>query len=301
MTLPPILQRWLDLQTTIGQFHNRTHVRYHNVNEAIQHTRLLFEHIAQHSKPIQDWLDVYLAEHRTEICLRYWLESGHEYCMQYLEHGHAYTPMHARRQEWDTLFQGPTFRSYDVGWEQALQIVQRARRNMDVEICRDEAILAIHKDKPCVSNGWYCDLCDDMEHAWKRAVKQQVLQSKHVLLNKSLHEEFLTRAIQSEVVQRIKKDWEFPIVYEPNVETLEGIQKCVQERRSVYAKQGKTPYQACTEFLSILAHSTTGCWISQSHLQTDWEVFQHLMCRLPVIHHAIPIDLQRCKEIEDMF
>ena len=286
MTLLPILQRWLELQSAIAHFHNRTHVRYHNVKEAIQYTRLLFEHIAQHTNTIQDWLDAYLAKHRTDICLRYWLESGYEHCMECLEHGHAYTPMHARRQEWDILFQGPTFRSYDVGWEQALQIVQRARRNMDVEICRDETILAIHKDKPCVSNGWYCDLCDNMEHAWKRVVKQQVLQSKHVFLNKSLHEAFLAEAMQS---KQVDSDWSYP------TEPFADMQTRVQ--RSMYAKQGKTPYQACEEFLSILRRDV---WISPNLLETDWQLFQHLMDKLPTILYVMPIDRPRCEEIDEM-
>ena len=299
--MKPILTRWIELQSKIHEFHNPKSPYKHNVKMAIQYTQELGKHIQEHMPTIETWLHTYLDTNRKEICIRYWLETANEYFLHWLDKkcddGHISSRIH----EWDAMLEAEDI---NMRFDQAKKIVKETIHHMDPDLCDDPDILQIHKDKPCVSNGWYCDLCYDLEFAWKAKLVQQLTQSEHVLLNRSLHDEVCNRAKQT---AQIPPSWVFPKIYnglyshsETPIETRDDMVQAANKRRSVYKKQGKTPFQACEEFLSIVYSLDSGWFLQQWQIDTDWKMFRHCMNKMEVVSYVVPLDLVRAREIEDM-
>ena len=308
MSIRPIIETWLELQTRIQEFLNPKSIHRNNVLNVLKHTRKLASHILDNAEDIQNWLNTYLATHREEICIRYWLESATEAFSKSLENRIFTEHIHSRIEEWDALFDDSMFGPYAVRYADAKEIVIQTLRRKNPELCDDEEILAKHKDKPCVSNGWSCDRCEDVEYAWARKLIQQAQATNHVLLNRSHHEECLRRILQSPIAKRIPTTWSLPTIYngpyawsEIPIETRDAMVQEAQICRGMYAKQGQTPFQACNGFVSILFRYSTGWSLQESELRTDWSMFRYLYTKLETVLHVIPLDLVRCQEIEEMF
>jgi len=297
MTIRPILETWVELQTKILAFHKGPYK--HNIVHAIHNIRNLANHIQEHLATIQAWLNTYLDANREELCIRNWLETANEYFLHWLDTKQDYGHISSRIHEWDAMFPDDT-----VCFSQASTIVRRTVQQMNPDLCDDPDILETHKDKPCVSNGWYCDMCDDIEHAWKAKLVRKVTQSEHVLLNRSLHDAFWNKVKGS---THIPTTWTFPKIYndayslyEKPIETKEGMIQAANSRRRVYTKQGKTPFQACEEFLSVLSSLDSG-WTIQGHqIDTDWKIFRQCIHKMDIVSYVLSLDLVRCREIEDM-
>lgn len=303
-----IIEKWLSLQTSIHEFHNPKSIYTHNVIEAIKRIRALGKFIEENEEGMQTWLQEYLQRNREEVFLRYWLETGNEYLLKYLEDKRENGHIHSRITEWASMFENAAFPTYDGSFDKAKTIVKTIIRRMDPDLCDDEETLAIHKDKQCVSNGWYCDYCEDLEQSWKQKLIQQAKQSNNVFLNKSLHDNFIKEVLQSSIVHRIPNPWAFPKIYnglyaffEKPIETKEEMFEKAKKQRSVYQVQGKTPFQSCTELLSMLSMYCTGWSIQLRATDSEWHVFRYMMNKLETLLYVIPLDLAKCKEIEEMF
>ena len=303
-----IIDKWLLLQSDIQEFKNPKSIYHNNVIEAIGRTRLLGKHIQQNLDEIQQWLSSYLNNNRAEIYLRYWLETGNEYLLHYLDNKQDHHHIHSRIHEWASFFDDSTFLTYDISFANAKEIVKNAVNRMDPNLCNDPLILDIHKGRDCVSNGWFCDYCEDLEHSWKNKLVEQAKQTNNVFLNKSLHDEFVNSVLNSPIVSLIPNTWTFPKIYnglysfsEKPLETMEDMIQKARETRNVYEKQGQTPFQACTDFISTVFSYSSGFSIQQSQMTKEWKIFRYFMNKMDVVLYVLPIDLAQCREIEDMF
>jgi hypothetical protein len=58
-------------------------------------------------------------------------------------------------------------------------------------------IEAMHENKPCDFNGWYCWHCDDQEHEVYKLHQQLIKASRNIFINESLKEPFIKAALEA--------------------------------------------------------------------------------------------------------
>lgn len=58
-------------------------------------------------------------------------------------------------------------------------------------------IEAMHENKPCDFNGWYCWHCDDQEHEVYKLQQQLIKASRNIFINESLKEPFIKDALEA--------------------------------------------------------------------------------------------------------
>lgn len=202
------------LLKNISDFNRSTSSYFHNAPYAYQKCKALLEFMKKEKPILEEWCRNFLQENRNKIYVRYWFHqgwkflNGHNHGTGNLRFLESTTLLHRNfQEEWETI-NTTLGNKKEYNFQDALSKLEEAHEKQDVRFCTVPEILKIHEGKKCESNGWYCDDCEDMEHAWHRHLITKLQETQNIFLNKGCKRRFLETMDQREIVP---EEWEPPL------------------------------------------------------------------------------------------
>lgn len=160
----------------------------------------VFEKLQEEIPPLKQWCEEYLEANRAKLRISFWLEHGWvvtKRSMANREFLFEASLLHRSfKQEWNEILE-ELGNPPEASFQNAVEAIGEAYEIHDIACCNVKEILDKHEGKPCISNGWYCDYCEDQEYAWRDLLKKRLEASGNVFLNKEAKEIFLKRAVEA--------------------------------------------------------------------------------------------------------
>ena len=293
-----IVKEWLRLHKEILAFEDKQNSQYGNVRSAANAIGALRVFFISQRPYVDEWMRTMLSTRRAELWVRYWLHYGSETFHRHLQDAKPIArwrpEFHAEWERVPMILDG--METSIAAAESALDDFIRRR---DPSHCDQEEILALHKDKACESNGWFCWYCEDVEHEWEDYLRRQITGAKNVFFNKTLHDRFLDAVLPR---LWVRPTWEPPRTFEhvyrrpPAFLTGEERVAAIEAARDTYARDGKTPMQCMKEVLVHVKYDEE--WRLDYSIRTEFDAFRFFWGRLPLIQHTLDADWARCEVIQ---
>jgi hypothetical protein len=301
-----LVTEWKRLHAEILQFEEDSH--RNNILRAVKAMEDLKSFIDASIPTIDTWLHTYLATHRSEVFIRFWLQHGYDWMYTYMDQGIERDIYPEFTEQWSmvpkTVDVGQE--CIDTSFQVAKERVAEYHRRESIDHCDRQDILDMHKDKACESNGWFCWTCEDMEFAWEKHLKKNLEQSTNeqdytnLFLTRKFHSAFLA-SVSIEVhhwtppEKRFDpyRDYARSCLYTTDELIDNGIQS-----REIYSKDGKTPLQCMRDVIHMVKYKKE--WRLESSMNTEFDIFLCFWGYLPMINHAIDLDMKRAIEIRAM-
>jgi hypothetical protein len=296
---------WKNRVGDIWSFRCNFTPHYRNGKRVIQHFRELAEFIKTHEPAMHQWMMTYLEKHRNEIFLKWWSTHVSEWAKDHAQRFPTKKLHPDAKEEWDRIFGNDPATSFASAKRITLDIHNLA----DVKKCDNPAILAIHEGKECDDDMWDCSKCDTQEHDWKTELQQRLLHSSHPLLN--VEKTYKDSTWKYNDIMNTLGDWAPPHfwgdIYDENYKEIdcydfeEYIEYMRKIRQKDYGKKGQTPMKAIDTLLSLTCHY--GGWDNEYHknYKTEYEIFILLWNKLDLIPLSMELDLERIRQIEEMY
>ena len=273
-----LCQTWYNYQKDIRQFTKGPHA--YEIPYFVQQLREMSLFLHENIPIICIWVSEYLQANKSTIFVKFWRDHVHQYAK-----GHAV--LHPRAKEWDEVFNEP-----DIRLTTAIAAVNKIRSMRDITHCDDITILAIHEGKE--HNGdFMCDYCDTQDYYWRLELERRLKHSVHPLLNPD----------RSMYVKPAISDWRPPYIFNDiNHKTYYELEECFEELCQIRArervKMGRTVREHMEHFLGN--HFSQWCINSWRYerIKTDYDLFIILWNVLPIVLHAVSIDLPWINKIE---
>lgn len=255
----------------------------------------------KHTEPIlKQWIQAYLAENKRYLFARLWLDHSREYLIGKYKNTTGLF-LHPRfGQEWPHAVQQSPATSYE--WAENFVNFQLSIKR--IENCTDRSILAIHENQPCKSNGWFCDLCEDMEFKWLSKLEHEIKNSTNIILNNNYHESFATDFTKQETY--LPEDWLPPKVYgfswatSVPILTLNEIDKEIRKKRLAYTEDFKAKFQCWEDLYDCFTSPTTGLQFHYTEKLQPYEIFGLLWPKLDIWSTLLKMDMKRAEDIMKM-
>jgi len=307
--MEPIVNEWKRRQEEILRFEDPKHIHCNNVLRAATEIEEMKVFVDASVPTIEAWLQSYLVTNHSEVYLRFWLHHGYQCIDNYLDRGRLHDLYPEFSEQWTVSVpgvlqteKGPISTSFQEATEQ----IAEYHRRKNIEKCDVPEILEIHKDKKCESNGWFCWTCEDMEISWDHHLKAQLATSDNVFVNKKLHPVFL----EAMPVLPIPANWSPPakhvdiyrVYYNKHQSMFCTTAELMEEnvgKRQDYTKDGKTPIQCMKEVMYHVKYHKE--WRLEYGMKTEFDYFLCFWRTLPILQHAIDLDVKRCQDIRAMF
>jgi hypothetical protein len=295
-----LIEKWTTFVKEIHQFEHSHSRYYHNVKRAMQHYRELAEFLRANEPVLRAWMLAYLEKHRRQIFVRWWSNHVSQWATEQIKDNFPEKKLHPDTQRvWDSVFGGEK----DTEFSLAYNVVMQAKARREIEACDDLTILAHHEGKQCISNGYYCDMCDSQEYEWRQELIRRITHSQHPLLNADKYYRYL---FDKSLDERIEF-WSPPHIWGKdyskrpcnNIYDIDEYKLYLKSYREKYFKRdGQTPMQAAKDFISATLFLSG--WNISAHKQDEYEVFFGLWNTLDMIDVVITMDLVHVAEIEAM-
>ena len=296
-----LVKEWKRRHEEIFQFEDPKHVYYNNVLRAATAIEEFKVFVDTSVPMIEAWLHSYLTVNRQELYLKFWLRHGCECIDHYLDRRCLPDSYPEFSEQWilPDILQTEKG-AVSTSFQEATGAVAEYHRRKNIDQCDVPKILEIHKDKKCESNGWFCWTCEDVEFTWDRHLKDKLSASNNIFLNKKLHPVFLETALP------FPPNWTPPEKHfdenrgsygtaKSTVYTTEERMEESVRNRQEYQKDGKTPMQCMKEVMHHVKYKKE--WRLDYGMKTEFEFFVCFWGTLPMIQHAINLDVKRCQEI----
>jgi hypothetical protein len=153
------------------------------------------------------------------------------------------------------------------------------------KVCEDPDIAAIHEGKPCEGNGWYCDLCEDVDMKWEQKVGQELRALDNMFLNKERREELVQTWLEKHRDQTVPRP--------PKADFLTSLEIARKTRDK--AQHVGTPMQCLREFLGSV-YLEGGLHLATTR-HGPWYAFAELWGNVEVLEALLPEDQERVKDI----
>lgn len=277
---------------------------YTNVYENITHELKCMQFVEKHYEHIEAALDIYLLEGTKKPgFLREWLTYGIQQLIQYIYNSHLIMPPDIK-EVWPIFFEETLFEGYDISYYSACDTLNKMKDMLQMRNCKDEEILAIHKNKRCDCM-YMCSYCEEMESQWKKKVHDMFSSPHHIFLRPSLQAEFVEKWLEAHPTYSSYKWPPTKVYYQGDVYKRYSISTItdfaeicsfIKNNREKYKHGGKTPLQ-CHDELSRDIQGLLG-YIRPN--QPDIAVFIHLWNKIDMVPLWLNYDKARCKEILDM-
>jgi len=304
-----LVTEWKRLHAQILQFEEEHHTYQNNVIRAVAAIEELKCFIDVSIPTIDSWLQTYLATNQSEVFVRFWLQHGYDWMYNYIDRGIEREIYPEFLEQWSLLPRSvETSEGHiDTSFQEAKDRVAEYHRRKNIDQCDVQTILDIHKDKPCESNGWFCWTCEDMEFAWEKHLKKNLEQSTNVNCYTNL---FLTNKLHSAFLASVSitiPPWTPPEKrFDPyrdyarsSLYTSDELIDYSIRSREIYKKDGKTPLQCMRDVIYMVKYKKE--WRLDYSMHTEFDFFLCFWGYLPLIKHAIDLDVKRCQEIRAMF
>ena len=283
----------------------KNHNWYTNVYESVAYELESLEFIEKHLETVEQIVEKYATDSvKQETFLREWLTYGLQKITIYV-HSPYLTMIPDVKEVWPLFFTESTFEDYDISFDSAKETVTNMSHMMDISHCKDEEILAIHKDKKCDCM-YMCSYCDEMEMKWKKKVKEMFYSPRHIFLNNALQAEFIEKWL---LANKSYSNYKWPpakVYYDcdtgfrsfPHKIITDFAEMCkfIKDSRKKYKVGGKTPIQCCDEMCGDAQWLFRTIRPSQSSIS----IFIHLWNKIDLVPIWLNYDKARCKEILKM-
>ena len=270
------------LLRNVNEFNNTSSDYFHNVPYVLNKCKELLEYMKKERVNLRKECDAYLKSNRNEIYIRYWLEQG----------WNIFHPIQINSQpkmnllhpdfysEWERIYTQIGSKE-EYLFKNAYELYMEKYKKSNISFCTEDSILQYHSGKKCISNGWYCDYCEDVEIKWHKYLTQCIESAQNIFLNKEVKEEFLVKAIQ------------LPFTLVPNEWKPPSPQRIMLQ----FNADGKTPTQLMF-FIVDFAKYQIKIWnflekeISPfTYFCEVWNFLETLDSKLSLLEHA-------CEEVE---
>lgn len=281
---------WEHLLKNLADFDKHTSAYFHNAPYALQKCKDLLLFMKEEVPSLRQWCNSYLESNRNEIYIKYWVEygwtflNGYNHGINNIRHITDFSQIHKDFQSsWkkicsDLLDKSKIFPEEEIDFDRAYFLLKESNRIQSTSFCTVPEILEIHKDKPCISNGWFCDYCEDMEHIWHRYLIEKLKREQNIFLNKGVKVGFLEEAIKISIVP---EGWKPPSenyqIYRLDLET-----------------DGKTPYQIMYKIVEF-AKWNISIW---KPFRSDFEKFCALWIFIESIEKKLEVLENACSVVE---
>lgn len=306
--IKPVLEEWHKLYKEVEAVSDKKSNVYRNVTEGVQRLRRCGNYILFNLPAIKEWCEDYLSANRKEVWLRFWLSHASEHFLDKVDdtrYGTVLSPNFA--EEWAAVMTGWVDSSggFDVSIASLKSLMNEMHEKMDVLFCDVPEIRAIHEGLECVSNGWYCDYCDDTEFRWHRYLRTEIKKSRNIFLNREIQEEFVQGALADPDIV-IPETWRPPVIF-PQRTLVEHTLNWHHIRQSYTSRLGGTPIQYLSDVLEPVTSYTDGGWwfCSSGRLYfraptqlTDFLNFFKIWPHLTTLAEIVAVDLKQVAVIE---
>jgi hypothetical protein len=300
-----IIDKWLDLQVELNSVRLEFSPHYKNITYCKDALQRLQEHIKMHRQTLQTWLQENLKATKKEKWIKTGVDRGTEYVQDILNdnrHGNSLPTDYDK--SWPQFYTNTPFNGFDINIQTAITSAKNAAKRFDIIYCTDEEILNMHLDIPHQDNGWFCDLCDTMELAWRDKLKTKCKDTNNIFLNTSLQKEFIS--LWAPHITEVPNEYE---TWEPMKEYgekydrhnknyithMDELKQYMDERRDTSYKieSGKTPIQHVDNILYILQSTVIGYDLGlRKGRYTEYDLFMNLWSRLDCITYPMERDLE---------
>ena len=284
---------------------------YVNVGENIEKQLKLFTILENNLDILEKQVEIYIENNSmnpTEKFLREWLQCGIDKLTYYFDSALSCKEYKSMLppdfvEQWPLFFE-ESYNRYEISFEKTKESIDSILNNSKINNCKDEDILAIHKDKDC-DCPYMCGLCDTMERAWYKKIKTKYTQPDNIFMNPLLQSEFIDKWLleNPHIIFKFPptKLYDIDIAYRDRTKDryitdyVEACKKIIKDRES-YKQQGKTPKECYKDFNHTISYHFSRIKKSDS----DFKIFRFLWNKLDVFPVLIAADRERCLEIKDM-
>ena len=284
---------------------------YVNVGENIEKQLKLFSKIENNLDILEKQVEIYIQNNSitTENFIREWLQCGIDKLTNYFDSAlisKEYTALLPPDfvEQWPLFFE-ESYNKYEISFDKTKEIIDSIISQSCIHMCKDEDILAIHKDKDC-DCPYMCGLCDTMERAWYKKIKADYTRPNNIFMNPLIKSEFIDKwLLENPTYNNFKfpptKLYDIDISHRDRTkyryitDFVEACKKIKRDRES-YKQQGKTP----KECYDNLRHTISYHFSRIKKSDSDFKIFRFLWNKLDIFPVLITVDRERCLEIKGM-
>ena len=304
----------LECQEATKVSSNICNINYINIGENIEKQLKLFTILENNLDILEKQVEIYIENNSVnpkEKFLREWLQCGIDKLTYYFDSAlvfKEYTSMLPPDfvEQWLLFFEEINKQidnTYEFSFEKTKETVNIILNNSKINNCKDEDILAIHKDKDC-DCPYMCGLCDTMERAWYKKIKTEYTPANNIFMNPLLQSKFIDNwLLENPTYNKFKfpptKLYDIDISYRDKIKCryitdyVEALNKIKSDRES-YKQQGKTPKECYEDFKHTISYHFSRIKKSDS----DFKIFKFLWNKLDIFPVLIAADRRRCLEIK---
>jgi hypothetical protein len=267
---------------SLNDFHSNTSSYFHNAPYTVTKCRELLFYMKAKLPVLYKETKEYIEKHRNEIYVKSYVMRGWELYADLYGNLRFFQEslVHKFEDDWMTslLDSGDNY----TNAEYASQKVRDVHDKHEISHCDLEDILKVHRDKPCQDNGWFCDMCDTMEHLWHRYLVEKLHDERNIFLNKTMRDGFIEKKV---------KEVNVPLTWYPEIQKREG-------ERLDFTTDGKTATQI---MYLIVGYAKWAFFVSESYEKDEWKKICKRWSFVNSIKDHINILEDACNRVESMY
>jgi len=207
---------------------------------------------------------------------------------------------------------------FDISFKHYGKLMTDMAAECSISRCDDPDILDIHKDLPC-NGGLMCILCEEQQEQWIKIVTKRFKSLRNIFINKECFAEFIklwicaVKGMSDKEQESIKYCWppvRMHTIHERwrSAETTLYVDECISQllkyREDLYYKyktRPKVEFELIQDFQRIFEEYKIPYNALGEGGNRYNEIFLFLTNILPKLSYMLAADLQRCKELTDIF
>jgi hypothetical protein len=306
-----IVQTWHNMQKELKDIQKESSPNYNNSYYAIKIAEDINNYVESNINAINNWLYEYKNNNLFELWLHYGINSALNSLQnknQYFTHYRyrwlykSYSDINELSYYWPIFFE----KDNRLNISYANSILEKYNKEKSsISYCKDQTILDIHKDKPCTNNGWYCDLCEEMEAKWLYKLDNELKKINNIFIHSELRKEFVTES------KNINKQisWEPPTYYNVFYKGYKSYpiyspEDCILANISIRKndkKIGQTASQYLKTFISNLIQWDYSLTIDNYNENAMNDLFARLWSLKSVVKELIHINREYIQEFKNYY